>query len=184
MKIRGIELWLLGALFLGPLLVAVALYYGPWLDPHELPRLDAPGRHLFDPPLALPPLALEPHEGAPAALRWSLIYATMARCDAECTEELGRLRAVHLALGRRADRVRRVLIAPAAESGVEDPALWTGRLDANDALVAAVGTERLRDGEILVVDPLGNVVLAYPAGAGQQDLLDDMKRLLEVSRIG
>lgn len=184
MKIRGLELWLLGALFLGPLLLAVALYYGPWLDPHELPRLEAPGRHLFDPPLALPPLVLEPHEGAPAPLRWSLVYATMARCDAACTGELERLRAVHLALGRRADRVRRVLIAPAAAEGVDDPALWTGRLDANDPLAAAVGAERLRDGEILIIDPLGNVVLAYRAGAAQQDLLDDMKRLLEVSRIG
>lgn len=184
MRIRGIELWLLGALCFGPLLLAAALYYGPWFDPHELPRLEAPGRHLFEPPLTPPPLALDPHEGAPAApLRWSLIYATMARCDAACTEELERLRAVHLALGRRADRVRRVLISP-GQGSVDDPALWTGRLDSNDAFVAAVGAERLRDGEILVVDPLGNVVLAYPAGAAQRDLLDDLKRLLEVSRIG
>lgn len=182
MKIRGIELWLLGALFIGPLLLAAALYYGPW-DLGTLPRLEAEGRELFEPALALGPLNLDAAEPPASASRWSLIYATTTPCDAVCVDELARLRGVHLALGRRADRVRRVLLATGEASGAE-LGFERARLDANAAVLAALGAERLRDGEILIADPLGNIVLAYPPGAAQKSLLEDLKRLLEASRIG
>src|SRR5690606_28131855 len=128
MKGRKLELWLLAALFGGPLLLAVALYYGPW-DRHALPRLEAEGRELFEPPLPLPPLVLERDGRTATGRRWALIYATMAPCGASCTEELARLRAVHLALGRDGDRVRRVLLGPpGTEDAVADSGLWRAQL--------------------------------------------------------
>ncbi len=183
MKSRSIELWLVAALFVGPLLLAVVLYFGPF-DTHSLPRLEAEGRELFEPPLALPPGALERAAGAPRTAAWSLIYATMAPCDEACAGELARLAAVEAALGRRAARVQRILLAPGAAAPAADPGLLTGPLEPGDELLRVLGEERVRGGGVFVVDPLGNVVLAYPPGAAQKDLLEDLQRLLQVSRIG
>jgi hypothetical protein len=37
---------------------------------------------------------------------------------------------------------------------------------------------------IYLVDPLGNVMMFYPAGAPAKGMLEDMKRLLRLSQIG
>ncbi|HUF73708.1 MAG TPA: hypothetical protein VMR74_12500 [Gammaproteobacteria bacterium] len=52
------------------------------------------------------------------------------------------------------------------------------------ALARLLGPERLADGRYFVVDPLGNLILSYPADADQGRLLEDLERLLNVSRIG
>jgi hypothetical protein len=53
-----------------------------------------------------------------------------------------------------------------------------------DSLVDLFGRERLEQGRYFVVDPLGNIILSYPDSADQQRLLDDLERLLSVSRVG
>jgi hypothetical protein len=58
------------------------------------------------------------------------------------------------------------------------------RAPANNELIRLLGPERLAEGRIFVVDPLGNVVASYPADADQGRLLEDLERLLAVSRIG
>jgi hypothetical protein len=42
----------------------------------------------------------------------------------------------------------------------------------------------LQEGRIFVVDPLGNLVVSYPPAPNQELLLEDLERLLDVSRIG
>jgi hypothetical protein len=39
-------------------------------------------------------------------------------------------------------------------------------------------------GRIYLVDPLGNLMMSYPAAAPDQALLTDLKRLLRLSHIG
>ncbi|HEY8520417.1 MAG TPA: hypothetical protein VIN61_10065 [Gammaproteobacteria bacterium] len=186
MKRRTLELWALAVVFLGPLAAAFVLYFGPW-DLSFLPRVPVEGRELLTPPPALPPLALseEPDAGR-GERRWLLIYATMAPCEERCAAEWDRLARVHAALGRDAARVRLVLLHGGQGPPAAEPRAAWGRLGGgvNEAAVAALGAARIGDGTIFVVDPLGNVVVAYPGNVGQRDLLEDLERLLDVSRIG
>ena len=103
------------------------------------------------------------------------------------TRDLGRLTAVYLALGRNRARVQRVLLlGDETFSMTGDPELLVGYLDAarDVELVGALGREGLEQGRIFVVDPLGNLVMSYPPAPDQAQLLRDLERLLEVSRIG
>jgi hypothetical protein len=111
----------------------------------------------------------------------------MTPCEGRCASDLARLTEVYLALGRHRARVRRVLLLADEDFRMTgDPTLLVGYLDGDrDApLVRAFGLDGLEQGRIFVVDPLGNLVMSYPPDADQSRLLEDLERLLEVSRIG
>ena len=61
-----------------------------------------------------------------------------------------------------------------------------GRLDDDRGapLLRLLGEDRIQDGRIYICDPLGNLVLSYPADVEQKELLRDLQRLLDVSGIG
>jgi hypothetical protein len=179
------------ALCLGPFVVAVLLYANrDSFGGFEL--LENPDRELFASPPAIPlePLSLASGgqtEPAWSRSRWSLIYASTGPCETECAEALTRLEQVWLSLGGDRDRVQRILLLSAAPEGVTVPdgfVIGLIELSGGDALVDLFGRERLELGRYFVVDPLGNIILSYPGAADQQGLLDDLERLLAVSRVG
>ncbi len=182
---------LVGLVFLGPLVLAVLAYYGPW----QLDRLEPvanPDRELISPPRPAPAAAPAKRGGgrlAPdwARYRWSLIYARISSCEGQCARDLERLTQVYLALGRDTDRVQRVYLAAGGTSLVDDdPEFVFGVLagEQGAALIRWLGRDRLEEGRFFVVDPLGNLVASYPPSADQARLLKDLKRLLGVSRVG
>jgi cytochrome oxidase Cu insertion factor (SCO1/SenC/PrrC family) len=180
---------LLAILFIGPLVLAVLLYQwrGAFGGFEQLPN---PDRELIEDAPVLPPIELLRPDGTIATndgmrSRWSLIYARMPACEEACRAALERLNQVYLALGT--DRVQLVFLAPADELRSLPPLdLQFGALDDEDGtdLVGLLGRERLSEGQYLIVDPLGNFILSYPADADQARLLEDLERLLDVSRIG
>jgi hypothetical protein len=184
--------WLLALVVFGPFAVATLIFYAsPDLD--WLPRL--PGsREMLEPPLAVAPDWLAAAPGTDSdAYRWSLIYARMAACERQCGQELERLRQVHGALGRDADRVQRIYLRggepPAIPDsngltdGSQDPGLFVRGLDdaQGAAIVRALGADRLQLGRVLIADPRGFLIASYPAHVEQKELLRDLKRLLSVS---
>jgi cytochrome oxidase Cu insertion factor (SCO1/SenC/PrrC family) len=194
LKPRGssIEPYLIGVVFLMPLLLAALVYLGPWraswLEP--LPSAD---REVIEPPITVPlgPLtgpSGEPGEDTWLRYRWSLIYARMSPCENQCLRQLSRLRLLRLALGPDRDRVQRVFLYAGSVPSVvrQDPALLMGRLDdaRGASLLQRLGVERLAAGRIYIADPRGNIVVAYPGEAEQAGLLEDLKRLLRISQIG
>jgi hypothetical protein len=46
------------------------------------------------------------------------------------------------------------------------------------------GVEPTQAPQLLLVDPLGNIMMRYPASVPGGDVLDDLKHLLKISRIG
>jgi hypothetical protein len=46
------------------------------------------------------------------------------------------------------------------------------------------GVEPSQAPQLLLVDPLGNIMMRYPEGIPGGDVLDDLKHLLKISRIG
>ena len=192
MKSR-IQILLVALVCFGPVIGAYLLYYAG--DLGDLPRLENPERRLLQTPAELPALPGRSAEGADDDLLsgtdWTLLYARTTPCGERCRQELIRLRQVHLALGRDQDRVRRVFVGPQIETveAVQDPMFSTaGVADAAGAellgVLEQVGHPPGAEGRIYVVDPHGNLVMSYPPDADQEGLLEDLERLLSVSRIG
>jgi cytochrome oxidase Cu insertion factor (SCO1/SenC/PrrC family) len=181
----------IAALCLGPFVVALLLYAGRD-SLGGFGQLPNPDRELFASPPTIP---LEPLNLAGGGQskpdwsrsRWSLVYASLATCTADCAVALERLDQVWLSLGGDRDRVQRILLLPEAPPDDMVPdGFVIGLFDVSggDSLVDLFGREQLEQGRYFVVDPLGNIILSYPDSADQQRLLDDLERLLSVSRVG
>jgi hypothetical protein len=183
-------------LFFAPLGLAFYLYYGPgtW----------HPGGHvnageLIQPARPLPLVAL-PLWGSgttdPNFLKhkWTFLYVLTGPCADHCRSRLYDTRQVRLALDRDMDRVQRVLIADpeccdAQFVREQHPDLITIRAGAADAPLLALLPGRDAPGDahaprVYLVDPLGNLMMSYPADAKAKGMLEDMKRLLRLSSIG
>ena len=191
---RGrIQFVLLAILFLGPLAVAWIMYFDPggW-------RPAGAVNHgiLVDPPVPLPNVRIadEGPDGSDGDLRgrWTMLYLDGGQCSDRCMQALDLSARTRLALGRRLARVQRVYIAEGPEMVTELPdsqadlmIASASRPDLSD-LVAALPADLPRDGsEILLVDPLGNLMMRFPVNNDDpKGMLEDIKKLLRLSRIG
>jgi len=150
--------------------------YGELLDPKPTP--DAVGTRLDGERFKLTEL-----RG-----KWVLLAIDPSGCDDECRGKLYATRQARAIQGREQDRIVRVWVqgvdapAPASDLLEQHPGLIVVRLDAAQwALLpeAAMGSRR-----IYLIDPLGNLVLAYPASPDIKRMARDLERLLRASRIG
>jgi len=127
-------------------------------------------------------------EGKAAALtdlrgKWVLAMAAPAACDDACTKALYATRQARTIQGREMERVQRLWIVtddvpPSAALLAAHPDLVV--LSSGHGLSAfPAGGQRL-----YLVDPLGNLVLAYPRDPDIKALGRDISRLLRASRIG
>jgi len=191
------QFWLLIAVFFAPLLVAFVLYYGAsgWRP--------AGGTHhgdLIDPARPLPQVSLQAPDKSPLAAnllrgKWSLVYIGAGACDVRCREALVLMRQVRLALNDDLTRVARVFLVTAeccdqAYLNEQHEGLVVARLDSDaagpllDAFPQYSGVSVGEAGRIYVVDPLGNLMMSYAPDAPPKGLLEDLKKLLKLSRIG
>ncbi len=186
---KQLQIIAIAALFLVPVIVAWFLYSGrAGLD-------SGPDAHgvLAEPPVELGDIELPPggDAGVEARLtgRWTFLYLERDPCGTACEEALVRMRQVRLALGKDASRVQRVFL-PTVEDQDYDratqafpgmvvlPAGTPGRSE----LIERIGARQ--PGEVLLVDPLGNLILSYPPGLDPDGLFRDAKHLLRLSKIG
>ncbi|MEA5445710.1 hypothetical protein VCB98_07755 [Gammaproteobacteria bacterium AB-CW1] len=127
--------------------------------------------------------------------RWTVIYIAADGCGADCQEVIWATRQIRLSLGRDMGRVRRVLFEPASAADLAHyreahPDLSVFDLSdsrAGDFLEQFElddGQAAPETGRLYIVDPLGNLMMYFPAGFDPDDFMDDMKRLLRVSQIG
>lgn len=190
----------LAFMFFAPLGLAFYLYYGhgTW---HPGGRVNA--GDLISPARPLPALTLPLWDSGntdPNFLKgkWTLLYVAFGPCADLCRNRLYDTRQVRLALDRDMKRVQRVFIA---ESGCCDaqflhqvhPDLIAIRAGAaaEPLLTLLPGLDRLTgtDGtavppRVYLIDPLGNLMMSYAAGAKPKGMLEDLKRLLRLSSIG
>jgi len=181
------------ALFALPLLGAVAWYalapaiapppaaHGTLIDPAqplEEFELPAPAGHAG-------PFTLEDLRG-----RWSLIHVVDGYCDEACAERLHFTRQIRTALGSDRQRVQRVVLAregvrtPGLQSLLEEhPRLRIAEMADTGALRSQLPDD-LPGGTVLLVDPLGNLMLRFGPGVKPEGMLEDLEKLLKLSRIG
>jgi len=199
---RRAAVWLLGVLFLLPLGGAFLLYYGSSWRPMGRTNHG----ELIEPAQPLPLLSLPEVQSsdsgvddgarAPASPpdllrgKWSLLYVGGGECDARCRDALYLMRQTHYGLGHLFTRVQRVFLITGgccdrAWLAREQPDLIALRADAPAAAaLLAPFPEAQRPGSIFIVDPRGNLMMRYGAGADPKGLREDLKKLLALSHIG
>ncbi len=179
-----------------PVLLAFAMYFGGWAIPQDKTNKG----NLLWPPVELNLLdrsslsaqvALQEGEA-----KWSLMLTGAGVCNALCRERLHELRQVNIAMGREHERVGRVLAADLSatqwqELEQEYPALLGLRVDQQTLTqftseATSVGAQPVAGEawQVWLVDPLGNVILQYTSAHDGYDMMDDLKRLLKLSKIG
>jgi cytochrome oxidase Cu insertion factor (SCO1/SenC/PrrC family) len=181
-------LLLLAAIFLLPVGVAFALYYGRLWQPAG----SSSKGELIVPARPLDVTGLRNANGTPAdpgALlgKWSLIYIGDGACDQACRTALVFGRQTRLALNNEMTRVQRVFLATGRCCDGDYFAREQAGLVALDAS-AAPGLLRQFPADhahsLYIVDPLGNLMMRHDASHTSKDLLTDLKKLLKLSHIG
>jgi hypothetical protein len=181
------KLLLLGLLFTAPMAAAYLLYYfGPSVrETVNYGDLIAP--------VALPDPALAQLGGEPFRLsqlrgKWVMLHVDSGRCAEACQRKLYAMRQVRKTQGREMQRIERVwLIDDAAPPDARIVADYEGTWFVTNGsgsvarLLPAAGSPL---DHIYLIDPLGNLMLRFPKDADPRRMVNDIGRLLKVSRIG
>src|SRR4051812_30794043 len=188
---RGRQMLLIiAALFLVPVLVAFAMYYGHLWRPAG----SSSKGELITPARPLEVAGLRNPDGSPAGAdalqgKWTLLYIGDGSCDEACRTALVFGRQSRLALNNEMTRVQRVFLATAhcCDNGYfarEHAGLVA--LDASSPEAAALLQQFPGDRAhtLFIVDPLGNLMMRHDASHTTKDLLSDLKKLLKLSHIG
>lgn len=118
--------------------------------------------------------------------KWVIVASDSGACPEACREKLDVVRRTRLALGRDAARVARVfvaddLVAPDAAALSAFEGMELARTPAGLQLPPGATNDRAH---IYLVDPLGNVMMRWPARPEAKRMLQDLKRLLKASQVG
>jgi len=175
------QLTLMVLIGLAPVVASYAIYYG-W--PRE--RQVNYGTLIAAPS---PGIAGRTLDGAPFALtdlrgKWVVLAASGGACDAACRTRLFAGRQARTIQNAERERIVRVWLV---SDDVEPPAaLLAEHDDLRIVRVSPRTLDALPDAgrTLLLVDPLGNLVLAWPADPDVKAVAKDVGRLLRASRIG
>ncbi|MDJ0813404.1 MAG: hypothetical protein QNJ23_06735 [Woeseiaceae bacterium] len=185
-KSGRLQLLLMAAVFFGPLLVAAWLYYG---DGAMQPAGRSNHGVLLDPFVGLddelPGSAVAEHYDQ----TWVLLHMNIAGCNEPCREALYTYRQVRLMLGKEMERVQRVFLHGETPPDTlflaeEHPGLITIE---DSGLAGLLSKKRPADvpaGGYFLIDPHGNLVMYFHPGLDPAEMVDDIKHLLRLSRIG
>jgi cytochrome oxidase Cu insertion factor (SCO1/SenC/PrrC family) len=178
----GRTILLIGVIAIAPTLAAYTIYY-------FFPRKAQVNYGTLLTTAAAPGIDGLAADGTPFRLadlrgRWVLLAGGTSGCDAPCERTLYATRQARTMQGRDQARIVRVwLVAgdvPIPPDGlVREPGLVVARVSPT-ALAALPGPEY----GIWLIDPRGNLVLAYPADPDIKGLANDLARLLKGSSIG
>lgn len=188
---------LLALIFILPAGIAYGLYFSGWRPAKTINHgeLVSPPRPLED--VALKTLSGADFNTADLRRRWTFVYFGAPDCPRVCADNLYKMRQVHIAQGKNQDRVQRLFVL----TGNDTTGRLRKRLQDHPELKVVTGPEAgvralakqfvlpagspldLRS-RIYLVDPLGNLMMSYPADADPSGMRKDLARLLRVSQVG
>lgn len=187
---RMMPLWILLVLFSLP--VAAAWWF--YLNPDQLPAGRKNLGVLIEPVVGLDErFALRQADGAafdPARLhgKWSLVTLSPSGCADACQGRLVDMRQIRLAVGKGRHVVDRLLIVPQGATveaiAEEFPGMHVALIEPESlqSLQAQLPGADSADSRMLIMDPMGNLMMAYPEDAPAKHVLRDMEFLLKASR--
>lgn len=122
--------------------------------------------------------------------KWSMLFFVDGSCEAECGENLYRLRQIRLATGRQMQRIQRIAIIDEVESlrfsdnlSENYPGqLYVSRKDlGEDFLQQFQGLELHDKSAIFLIDTRGFLMMRYPGDTDPSGIIRDLSRLLRIS---
>lgn len=183
---RGrLQLVMIALVFLGPLVLATWMYRTGVFAPEGTSNYGA----LISPPVSISAELPDSALAELAAGRWIMLYESDAECGDGCREALYRMRQTRLMFGKDMDRILRVFLhGDSLPDRVliegEHPGLQTINDKGLGNLLAENKPKNEMPDGIYLFDPLANLVMYFPPNLDPQLLVDDVKHLLKLSRIG
>lgn len=196
-KNKWVQLGLLASLFLFPMAAAYILFYADFR-----PSSGASYGQLVQPVKPIKDAQMQTLDGqvfrfSDLRRKWTMLYVGNAYCDEACENNLYKIHQIRLAQGKNIGRVNSVYIVPAdmpQSEAAKIGDLYPGILillarqkefsDLVDQLYNETETALQNTDRVYIVDPIGNVMLMYPAEADPSGIKKDLTRLLKVSQIG
>lgn len=180
-----LQIFVIAAVFFGPLAVATWMYYSGSLTPEG--RVNA--GTLLEPIENVIEAVPDSKVAKEADGHWALIYVNEGECGDPCQDALYTTRQSRLMLGREMERVIRIFLhgdTPPDTVFLENE--HAGLITAIDSgfsgLLQNKKPATLEEGGYFLMDPLGNLVMYFEPTINPREMVDDIKRLLKLSRIG
>lgn len=122
---------------------------------------------------------------------WVLVnFLPDGQCSEVCIQALYKSRQIGLMMGKDIARIRRLALLDKS-SHLAFPQEWQEdarllKMVASPTLLAKLQAiaPNARDGALMLMDPLGNLMMKYPAGFDPYAVRDDLSKLLKISQIG
>jgi cytochrome oxidase Cu insertion factor (SCO1/SenC/PrrC family) len=127
---------------------------------------------------------------------WSIVTIDTTGCAEACQAQIHLLKQVHTSLDKDIKRVQRVLLAPsinadtasALQKQYPDLIILAGADAQSSQFIAefntVVSTTTPAKDRVYLVDPLGNLMMSYPADMNPKGMQTDLKKLLKNSWAG
>jgi hypothetical protein len=181
-----VQLFLISLVFFGPLILATWLYFsGGGFRPEGRTNHGQLLEPIVNLGEALPGASIQAHTDG----HWLLVYSNIGPCEEACEHALFTLRQSRLMLGKEMDRLLRVFLhgntPPDTVFIAEEHAgLITLRDSSLSGLLDNKRPTELAAGGYFLIDPLGNLVMYFRPDIDPSEMVEDIKRLLKLSRIG
>ncbi len=180
----------LAIFFMVPILVVMLMQHFNWK-----PAGRVYGELLAPPRMVVIDEALVTDDGKSASKfwqdKWNMMYVT-DDCQSECMNRLHDMRQLQVSLYKDIARAQRILLTTSQEVAsiktaypdmliINQPSGAAGKL----AKQFNIGEENaLQSGRLYLIDPLGYIMMSYPASAKAADIRKDLVRLLKSSWAG
>ncbi len=180
-----VQMLLIASVFFGPLAVATWMYYSGALQPEGRTNHGALLKPIVNIVKELPDSEI----GKLGDGYWVLVYSNDGECTEPCENALYTLRQSRKMLGKEMDRLLRVFLH--GESSPDTVFLadeYAGLITLRDIDLSALLNNKkpatLSAGGYFLMDPLGNLVMYFDPEINPSDMVEDIRRLLKLSRIG
>ena len=180
-----VQMLTIAAVFFGPLIVAGWMYYTGSLQPEGRSNHGALLQPIVNLTEELPQSALL----ALGDGQWQLLHVETSNCAAECRDALYTMRQARKMLGNDMSRLLRVFLHGDSSPDTvfladEHAGLITLSAPALAELLHNKKPATMSVGGYFLIDPLGNLVMYFQPEIDPGDMVEDIKHLLELSRIG
>lgn len=195
------RIWLLilASLFLAPVILAWLVFY---VFPEWQPQGTINNGELVQPVRPVPAFQLQSLDGKSLDEtffrgKWTFVSLLQGDCDEACVKQLYTIRQIRLTQGKNIDRLQRLLFwrgsppSIAALHSLQEkyPGLvilpLTGEYaQAIPQVFQIDDTNPLKSNDYYLVDPLGNLMMRYPADSEPKGVIKDLHRLLKYSGLG
>ncbi len=182
--------YLLIALFVVPLLVAIAMY--SLRDKIPMVSVSSHGQ-LIHPAQPIEVVEVDLSTGEQLNLdqlqgKWTYILYAPNGCDLNCEASLFKLRQTRIATGREANRIQSFIVTNINHTSEKILSRYSQIKSGHQIKLKLEGStedkQYLESGKVYLIDPIGNFMMEYDVNSTSRGMLKDIKKLLKISNIG